>query len=277
MGLQRHESAEALLATAGHVLEAAPDVLLYGLAAQMVGRDVAEGTYLASLHAATGVAGAALRTPGRKLLLTPMAEDGCARVAEDVTEVVPSLEGVLAEQATARAFADVWCRRTGQRPRDGFAQRLLVLEALAPPVGVPGALRPAARAESHGLGAWVLAFLSEVELDEPRVPPERIAGRRIERGELFVWDHGGARAIAAVVGRSPKAARIGLVYTPPEWRGRGYASALVAALAERLRAEGCPTCSLFTMRDNPLTNRLYERLGFTHRADYQDVWWGSPA
>ena len=52
------------------------------------------------------------------------------------------------------------------------------------------------------------------------------------------------------------------VYTPPEARGRGFATALVAAVSRGLLAEGRPGCTLFTNLANPTSNAIYERIGY---------------
>ena len=55
---------------------------------------------------------------------------------------------------------------------------------------------------------------------------------------------------------------IGPVYTPPEHRGRGYASGVVAHASGLALASGAPGCTLFTDLSNPISNRIYERLGY---------------
>lgn len=48
----------------------------------------------------------------------------------------------------------------------------------------------------------------------------------------------------------------------PEWRGRGVASALIKAMADRAADSGKPA-GLLVDKDNPRARRLYERSGFT--------------
>jgi predicted GNAT family acetyltransferase len=60
------------------------------------------------------------------------------------------------------------------------------------------------------------------------------------------------------------------VYTPPELRGRGYASALTAALTGTLLDGGRRCCFLFTDLANPTSNRLYERIGYERVADVDE-------
>ena len=65
-------------------------------------------------------------------------------------------------------------------------------------------------------------------------------------------------------------ARVGPVYTPPEHRGRGYASAAVAGVSERLLEQGVRVC-LFTDQANPTSNRIYTALGFEPVVDMANL------
>jgi predicted GNAT family acetyltransferase len=68
--------------------------------------------------------------------------------------------------------------------------------------------------------------------------------------------------VSSFGGATPSGIRIGPVYTPPELRGRGYASALVAELTRRLIAGGRQFCFLFTDLANPTSNSIYQRVGY---------------
>ena len=59
-----------------------------------------------------------------------------------------------------------------------------------------------------------------------------------------------------------RSARIAPVYTPPAQRGRGYGSALVAALSRHLLAQGRSPVYLFADMANPTANGVYLRVGF---------------
>jgi predicted GNAT family acetyltransferase len=56
-------------------------------------------------------------------------------------------------------------------------------------------------------------------------------------------------------------ARIGPVYTPPERRNHGYASALVAEVSSDVLAHG-RRCMLYTDLANPTSNSVYHALGY---------------
>ena len=91
---------------------------------------------------------------------------------------------------------------------------------------------------------------------------------RVARGEFRIWDDGRPVAYAGCNDAAPDFARIAPVYTLPECRGRGYATALVAALARELLGRGKRKLFLTTDVANPTSNAIYARIGF--RAENDD-------
>ena len=61
---------------------------------------------------------------------------------------------------------------------------------------------------------------------------------------------------------------IGNIYTSREYRGRGHASAVTAAIVERLIARRTETIVLNVKAGNASARRVYERLGFTFHTRY---------
>jgi predicted GNAT family acetyltransferase len=87
---------------------------------------------------------------------------------------------------------------------------------------------------------------------------------------MWFWEVGGVpvsfawRTPLCGPGRWPRTSvvRISAVYTPPEQRGRGYASANVAALSQEALGAGAGACMLYTDAANPVSNRIYQRIGY---------------
>ena len=78
-----------------------------------------------------------------------------------------------------------------------------------------------------------------------------------------IWSDGGVvRAMARASVPQRGMSRVGLVYTPPEHRRRGYAGAGVSALSGRLVAAG-RQCILYTDLGNPTSNSIDQRIGYT--------------
>ena len=78
----------------------------------------------------------------------------------------------------------------------------------------------------------------------------------------YIWEDGEPVSMCQATGATPHGIRIGAVYTPPELRRRGYASALVAAVSQAELDRGRRWCFLFTDLANPTSNRIYQAIGY---------------
>lgn len=64
---------------------------------------------------------------------------------------------------------------------------------------------------------------------------------------------------------------MGLLYTMPEHRGKGYAKVVVCAMVRRLFAEGYPVYC-FIEEENEVSYKLFKSLGFTEDPSYRAAW-----
>jgi predicted GNAT family acetyltransferase len=99
---------------------------------------------------------------------------------------------------------------------------------------------------------------------------------------IFLWeDDGEPVSLAGWGGPTPNGIRVGPVYTPPELRGRGYATALTAELSRRLLdgrlfEGGRRFCFLYTDLANPTSNAIYERIGYRRVAESAEITFSRP-
>jgi predicted GNAT family acetyltransferase len=217
--------------------------------------------------------GAALRTPPHNLAVArPRAEGALEALAASIDDELPGVVGALPE---ADAFAGLWSGRTGASARGRVALMIYALEAVRPVTGVPGHSRDATSADRPLLLEWWRAFSIEVGHARPGDDAEiaRAVDRRLTAdGAGFVlWEHDGPVSFAGFGGRTPNGIRIGPVYTPPSLRGRGYASAVVAALSAQLLSGGRRFCFLYTDASNPASNKIYQRIGYEYVCDSAEI------
>lgn len=223
----------------------------------------------ATVEEGGGVAGCFIRTPPHKLLVTELPSGAASAVAEVTAERYESIPAVLGPDRAAEEVARAWARRRASTVRLGMAQRLHRLERVIPPPEIEGRLRPAGAADSDLAVAWGRGFAEDAGT-QFATTPETVEGW-IRRGELFVWEVDGVpRSIAVAGGRTPRGVRIGYVYTPPAERRRGFATALVAALSQRMLDEGYDFCVLYTDLANPTSNAIYRRVGYEPLVDVRD-------
>jgi RimJ/RimL family protein N-acetyltransferase len=213
---------------------------------------------------AGAVAGAFMHTPPFPVVLTEVALEAAAELAA-VTMAARPLGGVNAHPEVAEAFADGW--RDGSRGGrvDVYRrQRLYRLAELVWPDPAPaGTARMAADADAKLTADWFAAFADEVD-DMGKGEDQSAAARtKIRQAGVMVWEHD-SQPVSIACNTVPVTGmvRIGPVYTPPEARGRGYASAATAALSQRLLEAGAEEVVLFTDLANPVSNSIYQRIGY---------------
>ena len=100
--------------------------------------------------------------------------------------------------------------------------------------------------------------------------PRTLSTELIEKRLLFLWDHDGPCCMAGWIAESPNGVRIGYVYTPPDRRGRGYASVCAADVSQRAIDAGRRYCFLNTDLANATSNSFYARIGYSPGADVID-------
>jgi uncharacterized protein len=282
--LHRFEDAQAFLATAGEFLAAreAEHNLLLGLAGTLVARPhiYPQPPYLAAVVRGREVVAVGLRTPPHGLVLSEVDEDDAVDVlANDVGELYSELPSVLGPKEPSSRFAALWERASRQVAGKGMAQRAFRAERVRPPAGVPGAMRRAGEDDRALLVDWIAAF----QRDVGQGPVGRRADEAVEdyltRGEsggIYLWEDGEPVSVAGCGSPTPTGICVGPVYTPPDRRGRGYASALTAELTALLLAGGRRFCFLFTDLANPTSNRIYERIGYQPVTDVDEYRFSTP-
>ncbi len=258
--------------------------LLAGLTATLIERPDAYGSatpYLAIVHDDAGeIALVALRTPPHRLVLSAASDPAALPVlVAGVRKRWESLPGVLGPTDTAHAFVDLWRRATGEATVKVRAERIYELTAVIAPRPVPGRLVEATRAERPLLVDWMEGFTADAHGVRDRRAAERMVDQRLgsRLAGLHLWIDGEPACMAGASGPTATGIRVGVVYTPPGRRGRGYASACVAALSQLLLDSGRQRCFLFTDLANPTSNSIYQAIGYRPVGDMAEIELGRAA
>jgi uncharacterized protein len=179
--------------------------------------------------------------------------------------------GVLAPQEIARSFAEAWVTAAGGGYRLRMAQRVHELRTVQLPAGsVPGALRVATLADFEPVYNWARAFFQEALGEENPDQVRLLVEQRLAAGDFVLWEDGKPVSMAMRTRPGGRGVSVSAVYTPPEQRRKGYATACVAALSRRLLASGYDYCALFTDLANPTSNDIYYQIGYRPVADFDE-------
>lgn len=214
------------------------------------------------------VVGAALRTAPYNLVLAEPAVDGALDALVDrLLDEGQHLPGVVAALPELDDFVAAW---TSGRELDAtlvLRQGVYELREVLPTPSPPGNARPATSEDRDLVLSWMQAFAEEAIPHQPEAArQERLVEDRLHATDsagIWLWEDGDrAVSMSGYGGETPNGIRIGPVYTPPELRGRGYATGLVAEQSRSLLASGRRFCFLYTDLDNATSNALYRRIGF---------------
>lgn len=210
----------------------------------------------------------AVQAGGHNLVLTKASSRHLLALAQGLLEKKAQLPGVVGPPQEAKFFAEVWQELSGKKASLAMAQKVFELKKIIWPAPIKGQMERASLKESKIVAKLVHAFAQEALPKEAAFKSFKLAHdyvkKRIEAGEIFLWkEKKVVKAMTAFNGPTPQGIRIGLVYTLPKYRGLGVAANLVAQQSDyAFQVLKVKYCFLFTDEKNPISNGVYQRLGY---------------
>jgi predicted GNAT family acetyltransferase/pimeloyl-ACP methyl ester carboxylesterase len=277
MKLTTYPDAGQFLAATERALESneAANSLMLGICRHLVRhpQHIKTDPCLATVEDERGLVLAAVMTPPYKLVVYGHRAElaaGIRLLVDDLAADGWRLPGVLGPRDVARQVAGRWAEVTGRGFRLEREQRVYELRQVLVPPPERGSLRPARVADLELVTRWRHAFHAEIfgaaDPDESR----RAARSRIERGDIYLWEDGRPVSMAMKTRPTAQGISVSLVYTPPAWRRRGYATACVGELSRMLLEAGWQFCALFADVANATSNRLYQRVGYRPVCEFDE-------
>ena len=225
------------------------------------------------------VVSAAMRTAPFKphpTFAMPMPDEAARLLAGALHERGELLGGANGALPGAEVLARATAELTGGELVTDKATRLWEATSVVVPPAPEGRLRQATEDDAELVLRWFEAFLAEADEQAGRKPDPHSGEHntldsvlvRIREGVEWLWELPDG-TIAHLTGAglpSYGVSRIGPVFTPREFRGRGIASYVVGELTRRGLEAGHRMC-LFTDRANPTSNKIYAALGYEPTVD----------
>ncbi len=273
-----HKDAESFLSVARAALERheSANGLMLGICLRLANKPNALGSppYLATVESAAGLRVAAVMTPPHKLLVHSEDDHQSASlslVADGLLRGQWRVPGVMAPEAVAETFASAWCRQTGATCQGGMRQRIYELREVAHPTYPAGRFEQATLEHLELVRGWAHGFHEQIFHDDQNERSVGAAEGVLRRGDMFLWIDGFPRSMAGRTRPTPHGWAICQVFTPPEYRRKGYATAVVASVSQRILDDGKEFCTLYTDLSNPTSNSIYRRIGYRRVVDVIDV------
>ena len=272
MKVVQHKKVEEFLDHAGPWLAKAEaqNNLILGISSDLAGHPQRYDSepYLIAIENEVDIAGVALITPPRNLIVTRAPTAAIRLLVQYLIDIAAPVPGALGPSDAANMFASCWVEKTGSTCRPGMSQRIYQCDRVVLPATGPGHLRAAVADDLPLLVRWREEFcrgVGHAEGEDHRAAVENF----LNDGRLYVWEHGRTVSMAGWAGETVNGLRVGMVYTPPSFRGRGYATSCVAALTRLLLDSGRTHCFLAADLANSTSNGIYRRIGYEHVCENQ--------
>ncbi|MDF2945006.1 MAG: hypothetical protein K0S01_3864 [Herbinix sp.] len=130
---------------------------------------------------------------------------------------------------------------------------------------VEGVQRLALPEEAKLIADWMIQFQMEAltsEMDYEAALNK--AKKLIDENKIYLYENMEQKVVTMAVAsrKLVHGMAITYVFTPEEYRGKGYAAANMYYLSKELLEDGFEFCTLFVDKKNPLSNRAYEKVGY---------------
>jgi predicted GNAT family acetyltransferase len=203
----------------------------------------------------------------RPLHVAARSPDAIRALANSLSKEGQSLSGVVGVATSSALFTGAWTEQRGLGASPAEGGRVYEQEVQVPLAPVGGELS-AATYEDTGLTLQLTRQFFD-QIGEMSADLQSLVERRIAEKTVYLWRHG--TEVCSLTGHFAPAAgvaRIHTIFTPTEYRGRGYGAAALWSLSTMLAANGLRRVA-FTQLRNATSNDILRRIGF--RAVYETL------
>ena len=183
------------------------------------------------------------------------------------------IPGVMSEKSLAERFAQFYAEKRGVKFSITKNQRIYELTQVNTDIPAIGTVRLATKKDMSFLPYWMQGFDSDCFGDSLATKNNTDNYLyRMSVNRLYILENEGMPVTMAKISRDLQTVCVvGLVYTPPYFRGKGYATACVAAVSQLGLDRGFKKCVLYTDLDNPTSNSIYMKIGYKPICDSVDI------
>ncbi|MEE9376553.1 MAG: GNAT family N-acetyltransferase [Candidatus Lokiarchaeia archaeon] len=196
---------------------------------------------------------------------------------EELLKQKKELPGVLSFKEAANKFAKLWCEKKSLKFQVLRNERIYKLEDVSKDTLGTYKFTAATKIYQSLVLKWANEMLTEalVEISEEVLERSRNnIKKELEEGNsriYLLFDNNEPVSMARKSGKTLNGAGINLVYTPPPLRRKGYATECVAKLSKFILEEGNDYCFLFTDLSNPISNSIYQKIGYQAVIDVDEI------
>jgi len=230
---------------------------------------------MAAVSDDSGVRLTAIMTPPHNIALHATDNIICGEALDCLIEGLAghAIPGVISDKPLAEMFTEKYTAAKSLSHKIQMNQRIYELSEVNPDIAIVGQIRPVRDSDLPFVPYWIEAFLSSHMEVPTQVQPD-IARYQyyINAGRLFILEVDGLPvSMAGITREMVNVCGVAQVYTPPYFRGRGYASSCVAAVSRIVLGRGYASCALYADLANPTSNSIYQKIGYKPVCDSLNI------
>ncbi|GJM17189.1 MAG: acetyltransferase [Thermodesulfobacteriota bacterium] len=217
-----------------------------------------------TIHDQAECVGACLQTPPHNLIIYATKKHLDRSIRELCDYLVDhqiKLPGMIGSKDTVLKFVERWTSMNPFSSGDQINQMVYKLEKVNPIPIADGKLRQATDLDLELIADWMGKFHVEALQSISAKEATELAVKKIREGALYLWETDQPVSMVGWTRPTRNGVTIAYVYTPLQYRKRGYATSSVAKLSELLLAQH-RFCALFTDLSNPTSNSIYQKIGY---------------
>ncbi|WP_409251019.1 GNAT family N-acetyltransferase [Bacillus sp. SCS-153A] len=226
-----------------------------------------ENPFLAVIQETETVQAVFVRTPPHYLIVTVLEEGKTEEIGETLWNYAEekgiTFPGFIGNKEATVTLAELWARKTSTPYEVNMRQRIYQLDKVNDLEISEGDMELAGLDQVGLIADWILGFIEDTpENPIPKEDARKRAKEMIEENSVYLWKVDGVPvSMARSARKTDNGVTVNFVYTPREYRRRGYARSVVAKLSSVL-LETNQFCTLYTDLDNPTSNKIYMEIGY---------------
>ena len=171
-----------------------------------------------------------------------------------------SFSGFLAEKKIAELFESSWLDAGNTKLKLFRNERIYKLTRCKEINLSTGKIRKAGEDDVGLITNWTISFQKEIQEETDYDHARKMVIDRLNH--IHVWLDAEPVSMCCSARETRNSRIINMVYTPPDKRGKGYASSLVHGCCKGILENEKQFCGLFTDLSNPVSNSIYRKIGF---------------
>ena len=188
-----------------------------------------------------------------------------AALADYILEEKIKINGIIGRKEVCQDFINQYKKNKECTFVEKLTADILELRSLNELKPVEGIHRLAHISEVKMITDWMIEFQMETLTSEMDYEAALVKARQyINSRDVYIFETPEQKVVtmAITTRRLQNGIAIAYVYTPEEYRSQGYAATNMYYLSKALLAEGYQFCTLFADKENLLSHRAYEKVGF---------------